>query len=177
MIENITSLIYKSPLYLLKYPYRRNFIIQQYINHDERIYKVYVYGDNIQINQKQSTPNLMKEIVGLDSFFFDSQMPLNEIPEIKQYIKGMKNQEIDEGQVKIICDQITKRLDFTLFGVDILRETATGEYYIIDINYFPGFKGVPDLCEKLREHMAKKFRQFKEKNKPQNAQIRRLKLN
>jgi glutathione synthase/RimK-type ligase-like ATP-grasp enzyme len=41
----------------------------------------------------------------------------------------------------------------TLFGLDIAEEE--GALSLIDINYFPGYRGVPDAPRRLAEHILK----------------------
>jgi D-alanine-D-alanine ligase-like ATP-grasp enzyme len=45
----------------------------------------------------------------------------------------------------LICEELTKTLKLTLFGLDVIINNKTGNYYLIDINYFPGYKNFPDL--------------------------------
>ncbi|KAI8339740.1 hypothetical protein BC941DRAFT_469008 [Chlamydoabsidia padenii] len=33
----------------------------------------------------------------------------------------------------------------TFFGFDVLLESGTNDYYVVDLNYFPSFKNVTDF--------------------------------
>jgi len=49
-----------------------------------------------------------------------------------------------------ITREITKS---TLFGIDVLVEANTGDYVVIDFNYFSSFGPTPNLGEELNEHI------------------------
>ena len=44
---------------------------------------------------------------------------------------------------------LTKRFKLSLFGYDLIYQKLSNTIYIIDINYFPGFKNVPNLQQNL----------------------------
>lgn len=44
----------------------------------------------------------------------------------------------------------------SLFGFDLIHEAETGLYAVIDINFFPGFDGVPDFTERFLKLIHKK---------------------
>lgn len=127
-------------------------LLQELINHDGRIYKVYVIGSEILVQQKQSIPNITQESLGLDHFYFDSQKSFHEVEFFKNKISFEKG-EIDVGAMKILCQFISKRLNLSMFGVDIVEETGTGTYYLVDINYFPGYTGCKNLDVLLKKNI------------------------
>jgi glutathione synthase/RimK-type ligase-like ATP-grasp enzyme len=46
-----------------------------------------------------------------------------------------------------------RAFDVGLYGVDLI--TSDGKPYIVDINTFPGFKGVPNAAALLAEYILK----------------------
>ncbi|GJP49625.1 hypothetical protein CLOM_g8811 [Closterium sp. NIES-68] len=50
----------------------------------------------------------------------------------------------NEGAACHAADLLRTALGLTLFGFDILVQKGTGEHVIVDVNYFPSFKDVPD---------------------------------
>ncbi len=44
-----------------------------------------------------------------------------------------------------------------LFGVDLIRDSKTGDYVVIDVNYCPGYYGVSDVFHKLLDLFAKRL--------------------
>lgn len=46
------------------------------------------------------------------------------------------------------------KLSLTLFNYDLIQDTQNGEYYIVDINYFPGFAKMPRYEHVLSDYFA-----------------------
>ena len=138
-------------------------MIQQYLNHDERIFKIYVMGEQIQINQKGSSPNISYETVGEDCIFFDSQISFSKQSKFKDLLKGFKESEIELKPISIIAKEISEKFSFTLFGFDLIRESSSGKFYLIDLNYFPGFSGVKEFRDILHKIFVSKAQKFLKK--------------
>ena len=56
---------------------------------------------------------------------------------------------LDEGISKLISRQLKNDLGFNFYGYDICIDDQTGDYYIVDINYFPGYKNTPTIGKNL----------------------------
>ena len=52
---------------------------------------------------------------------------------------------------------IRSALQMELFGFDVCVESGTGKCYVVDINYFPGYKGVPDLYGLILNQLQKEY--------------------
>lgn len=132
-------------------------IIQEVINHDQVVFKVYVLGDLVQINKRKSVPNVdyNPEEVEQHSFFFHSQTPFKEMGIGRSNYKP-EEINVDEDIVMAIQKHIHEELGLSLYGLDILRETKSGDYYIVDINYFPGYKEITSFGDVMLEHLKKK---------------------
>jgi len=120
-------------------------ILQEYIEHDERIYKVYAIGNEVATEQKQSVPNLLDKNMEFDCFYFDSQTPIKEDAVFSKLIEGYKPLEIDNEMVRTMCTIIGKELKLSLVGYDLIKGKNTGAYYLVDINYFPSCKPFKDF--------------------------------
>ena len=46
-------------------------------------------------------------------------------------------------------------LGLTLFGYDIITNIDSGKHAIIDVNYFPDYKGVDSVHARLLQHLIK----------------------
>ena len=57
------------------------------------------------------------------------------------------------GQMREIALGCGRAFDVGLYGVDLI--TSNGKPYIVDINSFPGFKGVPNASALLAEYILK----------------------
>ena len=64
---------------------------------------------------------------------------------------------LDMDVVRIITKHLSKALKATLFGIDIIKETSSGDYYVIDINVFSRYKGVENFSKHLYEHIQKVY--------------------
>ena len=60
--------------------------------------------------------------------------------------------------IEALNRELQRLLGLTLFGYDLVREEATGDYWILDINYFPsyvGCEGVVDaVADTIEGHLA-----------------------
>lgn len=51
--------------------------------------------------------------------------------------------------VQSIARSIGEVANLSLFGFDIIRDNSTGKYAVIDLNFFPSYRGVEGLHEAL----------------------------
>ncbi|CAA7050542.1 unnamed protein product [Microthlaspi erraticum] len=119
-------------------------IIQEYVDHSSRIFKFYVLGEKIFHAVKKSIPSssiLRKsaEQNGLRPILFDS---------LKSLPIGSANQNpVDEIDLELVTEAakwLRKKLDLTIFGFDVVIQEGTRDHVIVDLNYLPSFKEVPD---------------------------------
>lgn len=113
-------------------------------------------GDHLAIQQKQSLPNLSDKLTSQNYLNFHSQASFKDLPEFQQFIKGFEPSEIDVQVVKTMCKELGEELKLSIVGLDLIKETGTDIHYLIDINYFPGFKGFKDLRSVLHSHFYAK---------------------
>ncbi|KAF8101260.1 hypothetical protein N665_0208s0047 [Sinapis alba] len=119
-------------------------IIQEYVDHSSRIFKFYVLGEKIFHTVKKSIPSspiLRKsaEENGLQPILFDS---------LKSLPVGSANQnQVDEIDLQLVTEAanwLRKKLDLTIFGFDVVIQEGTRDHVVVDLNYLPSFKEVPD---------------------------------
>lgn len=119
-------------------------IIQEYVDHSSRIFKFYVLGETIFHAVKKSIPSsssLRKsaEENGLKPILFDS---LKSLP-----VDSANQNPVSEIDLELVTEAATwlrKKLDLTIFGFDVVIQEGTGDHVIVDLNYLPSFKEVPD---------------------------------
>ena len=121
---------------------------------------MYVLGDKIQIGQRQSLPNLTNKGIEESHFYFDSQISFKDNPDFAKLSKGFESLEIDEDIVQYLSGELNKKLKLSLFGFDLIREAKTGDYYLIDLNYFPGYTGFKDFKESLHKHFFNMYKNY-----------------
>ncbi|XP_004287182.1 PREDICTED: inositol 1,3,4-trisphosphate 5/6-kinase 4 [Fragaria vesca subsp. vesca] len=128
-------------------------IIQEYVDHSSTLYKFYVLGEKVYHAVKSSTPNadtLMK-LSGSDEpkpLVFDS---LKSLPTSKPNPNSVDNNSlkatehcIDLELVSSAANFLMRKLDLTVFGFDVVIQEGTGDHVIVDVNYLPSFKEVPN---------------------------------
>jgi len=108
-------------------------------------------------------PNLLDKDIGESHFYFNSQAPIKNNPAFVKLIKGFEPLEIEKEIVRVMCREINNRLNLSLVGFDLIRETKTGVYYLIDINYFPSFKGFEGFRETFHNHFYNRYKSFNKK--------------
>ncbi|CAG9316225.1 unnamed protein product [Blepharisma stoltei] len=127
--------------------FQEKLILQEYINHDKTVYKVYALGEDIRYFSRPSCSNLVSG-QGVVSFRSDQPWPQSLKSEDKQIIRDL-SMEI----VRLGAQIITNSLKITIFGYDILVQSHTNDYIIVDLNVFPGFKEYSNLSEVMDQHI------------------------
>lgn len=128
-------------------------VVQEYVDHSSTLYKFYVLGEKVFYAVKKSTPNadiLMKlsESNGLKPLVFDSLKSLPTHSEDQHRGDGNCSKATDHCiDLKLVTDAanwLMRMLDLTIFGFDVVIQECTGDHVIVDVNYLPSFKEVPD---------------------------------
>ncbi|XP_061370226.1 inositol 1,3,4-trisphosphate 5/6-kinase 4 [Gastrolobium bilobum] len=128
-------------------------VIQEYVDHSSTLYKFYVLGEQIFYAVKKSIPNadiLMKLSNGddLKPIVFDSLKSLptaDSVNDSGASNHGMtRNESIDLKLVTDAANWLRRRLQLTIFGFDVVIQDGTHDHVIVDVNYLPSFKEVPD---------------------------------
>lgn len=125
-------------------------IVQEYVDHSSTLFKFYVLGEKIFYAVKKSTPNadILKKSSETNQFkplLFDSLKSLptdgNKKP---SDCPKLNEQDLDIGLVTDAAHYLRKILDLTIFGFDVVIQEGTRDHVIVDVNYLPSFKEVPD---------------------------------
>lgn len=128
-------------------------VVQEYVNHSSCLFKFYVLGDKIFYAVKKSTPNAdmlikLSEKSMCKPLLFDSLKSLP-IAQKEQQSGDVSYQEAKECQMDLdlVTDAakwLSKMLNLTIFGFDVVIQDGTGDHVIVDVNYLPSFKEVRD---------------------------------
>ncbi|KAL4582929.1 hypothetical protein LXL04_007490 [Taraxacum kok-saghyz] len=123
-------------------------IVQEYVDHSSTLFKFYVLGEKVFYAVKNSTPNanILKNSSENNQFkplLFDS---LKSLPTDgnKKSSSNLKEQNLDIGLVSDAANYLRSVLDLTIFGFDVVIEEGTRDHVIVDVNYLPSFKEVPN---------------------------------
>ncbi|KAK7387386.1 hypothetical protein VNO78_28152 [Psophocarpus tetragonolobus] len=118
-------------------------VVQEYVDHSSTLYKFYVLGEKIFYAVKKSIPNadiLMKSATGdeLKPLLFDS---LKSMPTADSITS---NEFVDLKLATDAANWLRRKLHLTIFGFDVVIQDGTHDHVIVDVNYLPSFKEVPD---------------------------------
>ncbi|KAK7305724.1 hypothetical protein VNO77_43634 [Canavalia gladiata] len=128
-------------------------VIQEYVDHSSTLYKFYVLGEKTFYAVKKSIPNadVLKKLSNGDDLkplVFDSLKSLPTADSIKDSGASdhskTSNESIDLKLVTDAANWLRRRLHLTIFGFDVVIQEGTHDHVIVDVNYLPSFKEVPD---------------------------------
>ena len=180
-------------------------IVQEFVNHDATLYKVYVLGDFVSVYERHSLPNLPADLSNatVDLVEFDSQRPY---PKLKDFgldvvevnnnntCTSSKSTDINTAsctsagqhpsasstssapvhvpvtvhEVKPIVDVLKKAFGLELFGFDILIGSNNGDCFVVDVNYFPSYKEVPNFPSLLAQYLTQRVLEQRRKGRMYN---------
>ncbi|XP_022154580.1 inositol 1,3,4-trisphosphate 5/6-kinase 4 isoform X6 [Momordica charantia] len=146
-------------------------IIQEYVDHSSTLYKFYVLGEKIFYAVKKSTPNIstlinLNQSDKLGPLVFDSLKSLP-IADGSQQLEGKKDKDINLELIQNSANWLRRVLDLSIFGFDVVVEDESGDHVIVDVNYLPSFKEVPDgiAIPAFWEAIKNKYDNFKKATK------------
>ena len=143
-------------------------IVQEFVNHDATLYKVYVLGDFVNVYRRHSLPNLPANLsdAKVDLVEFDSQRPY---PKLKDFGIAIENASgcsdsscvhsmpvVTVEEVKPIVEVLKQAFGLELFGFDILMGSDNGGCFVVDVNYFPSYKEVPKFPSLLAQYLTQR---------------------
>ncbi|CAN6486535.1 unnamed protein product [Victoria cruziana] len=139
------SLVY-NPTGLAKL--RPPLVLQEFVNHDGVIFKVYVAGDHVRCVKRKSLPNVSAEKLGnpLGSLSFSQVSNMTEgRGHRKEYYEGLRESAMPPlSFMEEMARGLRRALGLNLFNFDVIRDVRIGNrYLVIDINYFPGYAKMP----------------------------------
>lgn len=121
-------------------------VLQDFVNHGGVIFKVYVVGNYVQCVKRSSLPDISEE----EMERLGDVMPFSQISNLNS--SGYKAGMGDDAEmpplsfVDQVANALGKALKLNLFNFDMIRDASAGDcarYYVIDINYFPGYAKMP----------------------------------
>lgn len=114
-----------------------NMYIQEFIECDGIDRKIYVIGDKI-FGIKRENP----------IYIFLRDKP-NSID-----VETIEREKFNvSDDMKKLAEIISKELNLKLFNFDLLKTLNQDNYYLIDLNDFPGFKGIKDIDNVLADFL------------------------
>ncbi|XP_039035248.1 inositol-tetrakisphosphate 1-kinase 2-like isoform X2 [Hibiscus syriacus] len=140
------------------------FVLQEFVNHGGILFKIYNVGDAIKVVRRYSLPNVTKcqlaDVPGIFPF-----------PRVSSAAASADDADLDPDIAELpplpllerLSKELRHRLGLRLFNIDMIREHGTRDiFYVIDINYFPGYGKIPDyeaiFTDFLLTFMKSKYR-------------------
>ncbi|KFK30006.1 hypothetical protein AALP_AA7G205500 [Arabis alpina] len=121
-------------------------VLQEFVNHGGVMFKVFVVGDIIKVVRRFSLPNVSNcEKNKVDGVF--------QFPRVSSAAASADNADLDPRVAELppkpfleaLVKELRTLLGLRLFNIDMIREHGSKNvFYVIDINYFPGYGKMPD---------------------------------
>jgi len=114
-----------------------NVYIQEFIESDGVDRKIYVVGDEI-FGIKRENPIYIYLRNNVDSINVDEiERETFEVPE----------------SIKILAQIISRELNLKIFGFDLIKPVNQEKYYLVDLNDFPGLRGIKNIENVLSDYI------------------------
>ncbi|XP_038900807.1 inositol-tetrakisphosphate 1-kinase 1-like [Benincasa hispida] len=127
-------------------------LLQEFVNHGGEMFKIYVAGDQSVCVKRKSLPDVAETEEELEKKT-EGAMKFSQISravEKSEKCNGEeKKEEEDEIEMppeKVVTEVsrgLKEAMGIRLFNYDMIRD-GNGMYYVIDINYLPGFAVLPE---------------------------------
>uniref|UniRef100_A0ACD5XX50 Uncharacterized protein n=1 Tax=Avena sativa TaxID=4498 RepID=A0ACD5XX50_AVESA len=131
-------------------------VLREFVNHGGVLFKVYVVGDGATCVTRRSLPDVREERLLLADD--PSAVPFANIsnlpPPDAAGDAAAATMPPAAGFVDEVARGLRRALGLHLFNFDMIRG-EDGRYYLIDINYFPGYAKMPGYEVVLTEFFAK----------------------
>ncbi|KAL5560922.1 hypothetical protein UlMin_030669 [Ulmus minor] len=137
-------------------------LLQEFVNHGGILFKIYIVGESIKVVRRFSLPDISKrdleEVAGVFRF-----------PRVSCAAATADEADLDPSIAELpprpllekLAKELRCRMGLRLFNIDMIREHGTSDvFYVIDINYFPGYGKMPEY-----EHIFTDFLQSLMQNK------------
>ncbi|KAF5396657.1 Inositol-tetrakisphosphate 1-kinase [Paragonimus heterotremus] len=153
-----------SGLEKLKFPV----VAQQFIDHDDILFKIYVIGEKSFYFVRPSIRNF-DESSSQETIFFNSKDVSKD--GVDSSLSNIKTDRLEKHALSLIDEPLFSRIamcireviHLDLFGVDVIRyvasdtECAQPKWAIVDVNIFPDYSGVPDFHFHLENLVRQKL--------------------
>ncbi|XP_072285913.1 inositol-tetrakisphosphate 1-kinase-like, partial [Pyxicephalus adspersus] len=132
-------------------------LLQSFINHSATLYKVFVVGSQHFVVKRPSIRNFPLGETDQKTIFFNSHdvskaescSHLSQTPLYPDVLPP------SDDVVRQVVQGLRAALGMSLFGIDLIVDTQSGRWAVIDVNAFPGYEGVPEFFSALLAHVEK----------------------
>ena len=111
--------------------------IQKFIECDGIDRKIYVIGDNV-FGVKRENP--------IYTFMQHNSQDID--------VESLTRSEFKiTDEIKLLTKILAEGLDLKIFGFDLIKSLDDARYYLVDLNDFPGFQGIPKIENVLANYL------------------------
>nr|XP_039259101.1 inositol-tetrakisphosphate 1-kinase-like isoform X2 [Styela clava] len=138
-------------------------VAQTFINHGALLYKIYVIADKYHVVQRPSLRDFSKDSLKDHKTIFFNSHDISSGDSSRSKLTTPDEEDVqiapplETSAIDAMTKELHNELHMTMYGVDIIASIETGKQYIIDVNVFPGYDGVPDFLDTLMNHVMKKL--------------------
>lgn len=145
-------------------------VLQEFVNHGGVLFKVYVVGDRATCVRRSSLPDVPKKrLLDIEG---DPSVPFANVSNLP--VPAAADEDADNsaemppaGFVDEVARGLRRALGLHLFNFDMIRgRELAGRYFLIDINYFPGYAKMPGYETALTDFFSEMLH-----TKPVHAQL------
>uniref|UniRef100_A0ACD5U5V6 Uncharacterized protein n=1 Tax=Avena sativa TaxID=4498 RepID=A0ACD5U5V6_AVESA len=120
-------------------------VLQEFVNHGGILFKVYIVGETIWVVRRFSLPDV-------NDYDMENNEGIFWFPRVSCATNSAEDADIDpciselppRPLLENLGKELRRRLGLRLFNLDMIREHGRKDrYYVIDINYFPGYGKMP----------------------------------
>ncbi|EYU36415.1 hypothetical protein MIMGU_mgv1a009474mg [Erythranthe guttata] len=119
-------------------------VLQEFINHGGVLFKVYIVGEAIKVVRRFSLPDVSNaNYQRVWVYRFLECLVLLHL--LTKHTRSLCCELPPRPLLERLARELRRRLGLRLFNLDIIREHGSRDrYYVIDINYFPGYGKMPE---------------------------------
>lgn len=129
-------------------------VLQEFINHSGVLFKVFIVGESIKVVRRFSLPDVTEsDLSRISGVFCFPRVSCAESSADDVDLDPVVAELPPQPLLEVLARELHHRLGLRLFNIDMIRQKGSKDlYYIIDINYFPGYGKMPEY-----EHMFTDF--------------------
>lgn len=134
-------------------------VAQKFINHNAVLYKLFTIGDKYFMIERPSLKNFSagdQKTIYFNSHDISKPHSSSALNELDDNEPSTPFLFPDKEKMDYIVRVLYKCLRLSLLGIDFIIDNTTGNYAVIDINYFPGYDEVDNFYELVCDMIVKK---------------------
>ncbi|MCO5585585.1 hypothetical protein L7F22_039520 [Adiantum nelumboides] len=130
-------------------------ILQEFVYHGGVMFKVYVVGHLIKVVHRPSLSDVCGEEAKETGVIAFPRVSSAAALDAKSDLNLGVIEYPPEEMLSSLAQKLRSKLGLNLFNLDMIRDSRKShQYYVIDINYFPGFGKVPDYEKVFTEFLS-----------------------